>query len=152
MNTRYPKLTKKTLTKLFDPAYRQSILSIKQADSKLDEYARYLVKNIITAYPDGNTPAPLSVICAVKGNIVEKRFLDFSTVYSLIKKTGKAKDAVDAVKCILMIWKNADRTITSFDKDIIDKELKTIESKWFKDGKLINNNKEAQDNSEVKTK
>lgn len=55
-------------------------------------------------------------------NIVEKKFFEFRTINHFLKdKDGDS--AVEAVKCILILWAKADKEIANFDYEVIDAEL-----------------------------
>lgn len=135
-------LTKKRITKLLDANFRKSILNkisdIKRTETKIRQYARYVVDSAIinrdtTKENDkeyGYGFSPIQFICAVmKNNSIEKRIIEFNIInHFLIKKDGES--ACEAVECILIEWLLEDKSIKNFDIDIIDNELAKIESEY----------------------
>lgn len=135
-------LTKKRITKLLDANFRKSILNkisdIKRVETKIRQYARYVVDSAIinrdtTKENDkeyGYGFSPIQFICAVmKNNSIEKRIIEFNIInHFLIKKDGES--ACEVVECILIEWLLEDKSIKNFDIDIIDNELAKIESEY----------------------
>ena len=136
-----PTLSKKTLTKLLNADFRKSILNTYTKDThKLFPYAKYLVDSTIMSRDKSHAEdknygygfSPLGIVCAVmKDGSVKKRFLEFNTVNYFLRDY-KGAFAVEAVKCILILWLNEEKSsIQDFDYMKIDSELAKIEKAYL---------------------
>ena len=57
---------------------------------------------------------------------VEKRFFEFNIINHFLKDYD-GSSAIDVVKCILILCSKEDKSIKSFDYEVIDKELVRID-------------------------
>lgn len=157
-------LSKKKITKLLNPNFRQQILKplgkenkINKliVDKKIASYARYVTDSQIVhrakqfendklAYYGFN---PIYPLCAVMNNgTIDKRFFEFNIVNHFLKnKDGNT--AVEVVTCILIEWCKENKNIKDFDIDIIDAELAKIEKEYLE--KQKKETKEEKLSSEI---
>ena len=172
--TSTPKLSAKTMTKLLGEDFRKSIL--RKAISKpffneIHAYARYLVDTQILQRVSGHEddaksnwgfPA-LGLVCAFqKDGTFLKKLMELKVLNHFLKdKDGDS--AVEVAVCILVLWKQEDPSIASFDvKKIeaalvdLDKELlaqeaahKVAEEKAKAQKKQVDEKEEKQISSEI---
>ena len=143
-------LSKKNLTKLLNPAFRKKILDSYKKDTFLiNDYARYVVDSQIIQRMKGlesdakagwGFPQLNMLCCIKKDGTIEKKLFEFNSVNHFLKDED-GDTAVDVVKCILILWLQADKKcIESFDYEKIDAELvrldKEIAEKKVKDQKI----------------
>ncbi len=131
---------------MLDKSFREKILKMyKKDDLLINEYARYVVDSTIMSRDKQHAEdknygygfSPIGIICCVKNDgEVEKRFFEFNIINHFLKDYD-GSSAIDVVKCILILWSKEDKSIKSFDYEVIDKELvridKEIEEKKKKD-------------------
>lgn len=159
-------LSKKKITKMLNPNFRQHILKplgkenkINKlvVDKKIASYARYVTDSQIvhrakqfendkSAYYGFN---PIYPLCAVLNDgTVDKRFFEFNTVNHFLKEKD-GDSAVEVITCILVEWCNENKNIKNFDIDIIDTELAKIEKEYLEKQKKEKEVKEEKLSSEI---
>lgn len=140
-------LTGKKLTKLLNKSYRSSIIESIRREAidqmKIAQYARYLADTQIInrsrehkddkAYGYGFSP--INFVCAIhRDGHISKTLFEFNSVnHFLVTQDGDS--AVEVLTCILIDLAKNDKTITSFDPDIIDAELVKIEREYLAEQK-----------------
>lgn len=139
-----PLLSKKSLTKLLDADFRNSILTafsntLNNKKYGIIEYAKYVVdsqimsraKNLENDKKSYFGFSPINVLCAIdkNGKMITK-FFEFKVINHFLKEY-KGNFAIDVVKCILLMWLNENKNIDSFNYMKIDNELAKIEKQYL---------------------
>ena len=137
----------------------KKLLGSQEEIEKLKAYAEYVVKRHDADSKRSNDEMnvhhellPIDILCTVyPNNIVEKRLFEFNIVNHFLKNND-IKTAIEIVKCMLLLWKNEDDKIISFDLNVIEPYLKEIERKFMEDIKkgLTENNKNKDQTNENK--
>ena len=144
-------LSKKNITRLLYPAKRLAEIEkchpAKRRALMSAEYARYVVDGQIlhrdvSLENDKNSSygfSPINFLCAVtKDGTVKTRIFEFNIVnHFLHLKEGE--NACEVVEAILLMWKAEDKTISSFDPDVIDRYLSEVEKSYAKENRLDEN-------------
>lgn len=144
-----PTFSKTAVTKLLDEKQRSKVLDMakrllgsQEEVEKLKAYAEYAVKrhNEDSKSSKNNEAAsvwdgmlPIDVLCAAHSNkFVDKKLFEFDAVNHFLK-VDDMNAAIEVVECMLLLWKNEDNRIASFDLAVIEPDLKAIESKFIAD-------------------
>ena len=140
-------LSKKNITRLLNPAKRRAEI-LRYSPSKRKtlmsaEYARYVVDGQIlhrdtTLENDKDSSygfSPINFLCAVTADgTVKSRMFEFNIVnHFLHLKEGE--NACEVVEAILLMWKAEDKTISSFNPDVIDMYLSEVEKSYDKENR-----------------
>ena len=138
-------LSKKNITRLLNPSRRRAeILKYspeRRKALKSAEYARYVVDGQIlhrdiSLENNKNSSygfSPINFLCAVTADgTVKSRMFEFNIInHFLHLKEGE--NACEVVEAILLMWKAEDKTISSFNLDVIDRYLSEVEKTYAKE-------------------
>lgn len=131
-------------TKFLNDDFRQSFLNLNSkllADKKLQipQYARYVCDSQILhrskEHEDDKNAgygfSPINFLCAVhKDKTFSKTLFEFKIVNHFLKNKEGEK-AVEVVEAMLLDLVKNDKSIETFDIDLIDAELKKIEDEYL---------------------
>lgn len=132
-------------TKFLDSSFRRTFLLsntklLENPQLKLKQYARYVVDSQILNRSKehendkefGYGFSPINFLCAIhKDGKMSKTLFEFNIVNHFLKEKEGEK-AVEVVEVMLVDLVKNDKTISTFDIDIIDAELKKIEEEYLK--------------------
>ena len=138
-------LKKKVLTKLLNDDFRAKMLRdfrklIADKSLQIPQYARYTCDlQILHRSKEFENDkkacygfSPINFLCAIhKDGHMSKRLYEFNIVNHFLKLMEGEK-AVEVVEILLADMARCDTTISSFDIDKIDAELKRIEDEYLK--------------------
>lgn len=148
-------------TKFLNNDFRHNFLNLNSKlllDKKLQipQYARYVCDSQILNRSkehenDKNAGygfSPINFLCAIhKDKSMSKTLFEFKIVNHFLKDKEGEK-ATEVVEAMLIDMVKSDKSIETFDIDIIDAELKKIEDEYLKSQKMQLDNK--KDEEEVK--
>lgn len=148
-------------TKFLNDGFRSNFLNLNLKllhDRKLQipQYARYVCDSQILNRSkehenDKNASygfSPINFLCAIrKDGSMSKTLVEFKIVNHFLKDREGEK-ATEVVEAMLIDLVKGDKSIVSFDIDVIDAELKKIEDEYLKTQRL----KKSEENAEVKEK
>lgn len=152
-------------TKFLNDGFRHTFLNLNSkflGDKKLQipQYARYVCDSQILHRSkehenDKNASygfSPINFLCAIhKDKSMSKTLFEFKIVNHFLKDKEGEK-ATEVVEAMLIDMVKSDKSIETFDIDIIDAELKKIEDEYLRAQKAkINNEKNNKKDDEVKT-
>ncbi len=152
-------------TKFLNDGFRHTFLNLNSkflSDKKLQipQYARYVCDSQILHRSkehenDKNASygfSPINFLCAIhKDKSMSKTLFEFKIVNHFLKDKEGEK-ATEVVEAMLIDMVKSDKSIETFDIDIIDAELKKIEDEYLKAQKTkIDNEKKNKKDDEVKT-
>ena len=152
-------------TKFLNDGFRHTFLNLntKLLDDKklqIPQYARYVCDSQILHRSkehenDKNASygfSPINFLCAIhKDKSMSKTLFEFKIVNHFLKDKEGEK-ATEVVEAMLIDMVNSDKSIETFDIDIIDAELKKIEDEYLRAQKAkIDNEKKNKKDDEVKT-
>lgn len=146
-------------TKFLNDGFRSNFLNLNLKllrDRKLQipQYARYVCDSQILNRSkehenDKNASygfSPINFLCAIhKDGSMSKTLVEFKIVNHFLKDREGEK-ATEVVEAMLIDLVKGDKSIVSFDIDVIDAELKKIEDEYLKTQRL----KKSEENAEVK--
>lgn len=135
-------LNKKNITRLLDERRRRAvILSVseqKRRQLKSAEYAKYVVDGQIL-HRDASLEkdkessygfSPINFLCAVlKDGTVKSRLFEFNIVNHFLHLM-EGENACEVVESILLMWRNEDKSIASFNPVVIDAYLNEVEKAY----------------------
>lgn len=153
-------------TKFLNDGFRKSFLNLNSkllVDKKLQipQYARYICDSQILhrskEYENDKNASygfsPINFLCAIhKDKSMSKTLFEFKIVNHFLKDKEGEK-ATEVVEVMLIDMVKSDKSIETFDIDIIDAELKKIEDEYLRAQKTnidIEKKKNKKDD-EVKT-
>ena len=152
-------------TKFLNDGFRHTFLNLntKLLDDKklqIPQYARYVCDSQILHRSkehenDKNASygfSPINFLCAIhKDKSMSKTLFEFKIVNHFLKDKEGEK-ATEVIEAMLIDMVNSDKSIETFDIDIIDAELKKIEDEYLRAQKAkIDNEKKNKKDDEVKT-
>ena len=152
-------------TKFLNDGFRHTFLNLNTKildDKKLQipQYARYVCDSQILHRSkehenDKNASygfSPINFLCAIhKDKSMSKTLFEFKIVNHFLKDKEGEK-ATEVIEAMLIDMVNSDKSIETFDIDIIDAELKKIEDEYLRAQKAkIDNEKKNKKDDEVKT-
>ena len=140
-------LSKKNITRLLNSGRRRAVISshsaAKRKALKSAEYARYVVDGQIL-HRDASLEddkgssygfSPINFLCAVfPDGTVQSRMFEFNVVNHFLR-LREGENACEVVEAILLMWKDEDKSISSFDPDVIDKYLSEVEKSYAKESR-----------------
>ena len=156
---------RKKYTKFLNDGFRHTFLNLnlKLLDDKklqISQYARYVCDSQILHRSkehenDKNASygfSPINFLCAIhKDKSMSKTLFEFKIVNHFLKDKEGEK-ATEVVEVMLIDMVKSDKSIETFDIDIIDAELKKIEDEYLRAQKTnIDIEKKNKKDDEVKT-
>lgn len=154
---------RKKYTKFLNDDFRHAFLRsnlkiISNKKLQIPQYARYVCDSqILNRSKDhendknaGYGFSPINFLCAIHNdNTMSKMLFEFNIVNHFLKEKEGEK-ATEVVEAMLIDLIKNDKSIKTFDIDVIDMELKKIEDEYLKSQKIDEeeNNKKVNEQNE----